>query len=82
MEQPNNVSEVAQLLDRIESEYIAAMRGMSGLAVTARHEAITARMENLGRLHESLHAIVGEDAIRLMAERLENIPVGKGGEAQ
>ena len=76
----NNASEVAYLLAQIEIEYVAATRGMSGFAVTAKHEAITARMENLGRLHESLHVIVGEEAIKLMAERLENVSVGKEGE--
>jgi hypothetical protein len=74
MEQKNNVSEVAQLLAQIEAEYIAATRGISGFASTAKHAAITARMENLGQLHENLRAIVGDDAIRLMAERLEVIP--------
>ena len=73
MERAPNQSEVAQLLGQIETEYIAAMRGISGLAVMAKHEAITARMENLGRLHEDLRAIVGDDAIRLLAERLESI---------
>ena len=47
-----NHSEVARLLAQIEAEYIAATRGLLGLAATATHEAITARMENLGRLHE------------------------------
>lgn len=74
MERVSKQSEVAQLLGQIETEYIAAMRGISGLAVTAKHEAITTRMENLGQLHEDLRAIVGDDAIRLLAERLESIP--------
>ncbi len=64
-------SEVAQLLNQIEAEYLAAQRGLTGFAESAKHAAITARMENLGRLHEDLRAIVGDDAIRLMAERLE-----------
>jgi hypothetical protein len=67
-------SEVARLLAQIEAEYLAAQRGLSGLAVTARHTAITARLENMGRLHTHLQEIVGEDAIRLIAERLETLP--------
>ncbi len=74
MEQQATQSAVAQLLSRIESEYVAAQRGLSGFAESAKHAAITARMENLGQLHEDLRAIVGDDAMRLMAERLETIP--------
>ena len=37
-------SEVAQILQQIEAEYIAAQRGLTGLAEGATHEAITARM--------------------------------------
>jgi len=74
MELKSNQSEVAHLLNQIEAEYLAATRGLSGFAATAKHEAITARMENVGRLHEDLRAMVGDDAIRLLAERLENIP--------
>ncbi len=66
-----NASEVQRLLAQIETEYLAATRGMSGFAAVAKHEAITARMEQLGKLHENLRAIVGNDATRLMAERLE-----------
>jgi len=74
MERKANQSEIARLLSQIETEYIAATRGLSGFAAGAKHEAITARMENLGKLHENLRAMVGDDAIRLMAERLETLP--------
>ncbi len=73
MEENKNTSEVAQLLQQVEAEYLAATRGMSGFAATAQHAAITARMENLGRLHENLRTIVGDDATRLFAERLDSI---------
>ena len=69
-----NQSEVAHLLNQIETEYLAAQRGLTGFAESAKHAAITARMENVGRLHENLHALVGKDAIRLLAEHLESIP--------
>jgi hypothetical protein len=66
----NHASEVAHLLNQIETEYIAAQRGLIGIAQSARHTAITARMEHMGLLHKDLQAIVGDDAIRLIAERL------------
>jgi hypothetical protein len=72
-------SEVANLLAQIESEYLAAMRGMSGFAATARHAVITARMERMGKLHEHLQTIVGEDATRLVVERLNGITEEKEG---
>ena len=71
MEPQTNQSEVAQLLQQIQAEYLAAQRGLTGLAETARHDFITARLENVGRLHEELRTIVGEDAIRLIAEQVE-----------
>jgi hypothetical protein len=74
MERTSSSSEVARLLAQIESEYLAARRGLSDFAEGARHAVINARMENMGRLHKNLQAIVGEDAIRLVAERLETIP--------
>lgn len=70
----NNNSEVMRLLNQIEMEYVAATCGMSEFAETATHTAITARMENLGMLHEHLRAVVGDDATKLMSERLESIP--------
>lgn len=65
----SNQSEVARLLEQINEEYEAAQRGMSGFAYgSAKHDFITARMENVGRLHTELQAIVGEEAIALVAE--------------
>jgi hypothetical protein len=69
-----NQSEVARILQQIETEYKAATSGLTGLAQCAKHAAITARMEHMGLLHQDLQAIVGNDAIRLIAERLEIIP--------
>jgi hypothetical protein len=71
--QPNH-SEVARILQQIETEYRAATSGLTGLAQCAKHAAITARMEHLGMLHHDLQAIVGNNATRLIAERLEIIP--------
>ena len=74
MTQRPNPNEVAHLLKQIETEYLAAQRGLTGFAESARHAAITARLENMGKLHENLRAIVGNEATRLMSERLESIP--------
>ncbi|GAC1356961.1 MAG: hypothetical protein NVSMB38_38940 [Ktedonobacteraceae bacterium] len=66
-------SEVARLLSQISSEYEAAQRGMSGLAYgNAKHEFITVRMENMGQIHNQLHALVGDAAIAMIAEQLNN----------
>ncbi len=66
-------SEVARLKRQIELEYEAAQRGMHGFAAGAgKHEFITARMENMGRHHEKLIALVGErEATRALAGALE-----------
>ena len=64
-------SEVARLLEQISAEYEAAQRGLSGLAYgTARHEFITARMENMGRIHDQLQTLVGDAAIAMIADQL------------
>jgi hypothetical protein len=68
-----NQSEVVRLLNQIETEYLAAQCGLIGFAESASHEAITARLENMGRLHEHLRAVVGDDATRLVAECLEKV---------
>lgn len=79
MEKGCNHSEVARLLDQIETEYIASRRGLTGLAATARHAVIAARMEDLGRLYSHLQAMVGEQAIKLIVDRLERQPAPEGG---
>jgi hypothetical protein len=61
MQEANNQSEVARLMQRLDAECEAARLAMHGYAETARHEAITKRMENMGRLHEELMGIVGEE---------------------
>lgn len=70
-----NQSEVARLLEQISAEYEAAQRGLKGFAYgSSKHDFITARMENVGRLHSELQAIVGDSAIALVADALNNIP--------
>ncbi|QBD78823.1 hypothetical protein EPA93_23690 [Ktedonosporobacter rubrisoli] len=58
-----NISEVAQLLERIDQEYQATQRALTGLAYgVARHEFINQRLENLQALHEQIIEQVGPDA--------------------
>ncbi len=75
------MSEVARLKRQIELEYEAAERGFNGFAAgAAKHEFITARMENIGRCHERLKTLVGEDeAIKALAQVFEQ--AGAGNEA-
>ncbi len=66
-------SEVSQLLAQISAEYEAAQRGLSGIAYgTSQHAFITARMENMGQIHTRLQQLVGDDAIAMIAEELNN----------
>jgi hypothetical protein len=64
-------SEVAALLARIDAEYEASQRGLSGLASgTAQHQIITAKMERIGQLFDQLGAAAGgkEEAMRLIVQ--------------
>jgi hypothetical protein len=64
-------SEVARLLTQISAEYEAAQRGLSGLSYgTSQHDFITARMENMGQLHNQLQSLVGDVAIAMIADQL------------
>lgn len=66
------LSEVAQLLQRIEQEHQAAQWALTGLASgSARHDFINQRLENIGGIHEQLKAQVGsETALNLIADSL------------
>ena len=67
-------SEVARLLSKITAEYEAAQRGLTGLAYgIAQHEFISARMENMGQLQSELQIIVGDCAIALIVDALNNV---------
>ena len=67
-------SEVAKLLSQISAEYEAAQRGLTGFAHgTSQHEFITARMEHMGQLHGQLQSLVGDTAIAMIAEQLNNV---------
>lgn len=65
-------SEVAHLLSQISAEYEAAKLGVSGLSYgVAQHAFITARMEQIGSLHHQLQALVGDEAIGMIATHLD-----------
>ena len=55
-----NQGEVAATRQRIESETIAAARGLYPFAECASHEVITARMEHMCRMADELREVVGE----------------------
>ena len=71
--QEENKSEVARLMRQIELEYEAAQRAMHGFAAgSGKHQFITARMENMGRHHERLRQLVGEqEAVKALVEAME-----------
>jgi hypothetical protein len=67
-------SEVARILQQIREEYESAQQGLSGVAYgNSQHAFITAKMENMGVLHEELQKLVGQStAITLVASQLED----------
>lgn len=70
----DNQSEIRHLLHTIEAEYRAAHCGLQGLASVAQHRVRTRRTEQIGRLHQQLQHIVGEDnAIQLVAQALDRL---------
>jgi len=70
-----NHSEITRLRQRITDEYLAAQRGLTGLASgVAMHQFITARLEKMGASHQELKHLVGEqEAARILAETLEGL---------
>jgi len=79
LEAHENRSEVARLLLQIKTEYEAAQRGLKGLSYgMSRHDFITARMENMGRLHKELKSLVGDVAIAMIADQLSLLHSQKG----
>ena len=77
MTQNRNESDVARLIQRIDSENQAARWALTAPSLgTARHRFISRRMEQIGLAHRELMQIVGEDtAAQLLVERL-NRPLG------
>jgi hypothetical protein len=74
LEMEEHDSEVARLLARFRAEYEAAQYGLSGLAFgTSQHRFITAKMENMWKVHEELHELVGDTAMAMIAEDLNQL---------
>jgi hypothetical protein len=72
MQEGQEGSEVARVLQRIQQEYEAAEQGLSGLACgAAKHQFINAKMERLHEAHEQLEALLGqEEATALIARTI------------
>jgi hypothetical protein len=69
------VSEIARIRETIAASYMAAQWGLSGLAYgTSQHSFITARMEQMEEGYKALEAIVGDQAIAIIAETITNLP--------
>ncbi len=67
-------SEVARLMRQIDLEVEAGKQALYGLAEgTARHEVITKRMETIGGFHEELEALIGEAAMPIIIEKLDQL---------
>jgi len=65
-------SEVARILAQIEQEHEACRSGLQGLAQgISRHSFITARMEQMSKLHQELMELVGTSAMGLIVMRLD-----------
>ncbi len=64
-------SEVARLREQLDAECEAARQAMHGFAEVAKHAIITARMENVGRIHEELRGKIGEEADVLLVRAME-----------
>lgn len=54
------MSEIALLLQRIETECIAMQQALHGYAIVSRHDIIARRFEAIGQHKEQLAAVVGE----------------------
>lgn len=66
-------SEVKRILAQISAAYEAAERGMKGLALgNAQHNFITERMEHISQLHTELRTLVGNDAMKLVVQQLDD----------
>lgn len=74
-----NSSEVARILENIRLNYESAHLALHGPAIVGRHEIISRKMESMQQAHEELRGIVGDDAIRLVAEVLTDAPEEKSG---
>jgi hypothetical protein len=54
-------SEIARILPKIHEEEVSARRALSDPAITAKHQFITARSENISRHVHTLAQMVGSE---------------------
>ncbi len=65
-------SAIARLKEQIDAEAEAAQLAMYGPAQgISRHQFITARMERMGRLHEELKTLIGDEADYYLISAME-----------
>jgi hypothetical protein len=68
----SNQSEVARLKEQIAAEQESANRALSSFAYgAAQHRFITRRLENIGKAHDELRGIVGDEADRMLVEAMQ-----------
>lgn len=78
-----NNSEVAQLLESIRLSYESAYLAMHGVAIVAKHEFISKKLENVQCFHAQLQTIVGEhEAIKLVVQTLDGVSQEKQSQEQ
>ncbi len=68
----NSNSVIARLKKQIDAEAQAAQLAMHGPAQgISKHQFITARMERMGRLHEKLKSLIGDEADYYLISAME-----------
>ena len=69
-----NISEVARIRAQIAAEYVAAKRGLSGLACgTSQHRFISRHMERMKEFHGQLENLVGDQAMAMIVDTLADL---------
>jgi hypothetical protein len=67
-----NQSEVARLREKIELEYQASQRVLTGFTPTARHDFITKRQENIAGYFQDLTRYMSKEEAILLVVNAEN----------
>ncbi len=75
LENRENHSEVAHLLEQIRAEYESACRGMSGFASgKSKHAFISASYDRLGELNDELAQLVGSaDSLAMVITVIDTV---------
>ena len=68
----NSNSAVARIKEQIDAEAEAAQLALYGPAQgISKHQFITARMERMGKLHEQLKGLIGDEADQYLISAME-----------